>query len=149
MISLGSLSLHLEEGVVDGGVGGGGGAMVCRRRVVGSSGVVRRGRMVGCSAVVCRGRVVWCSVVGSGMGRVRRPLTVGGAVMAGAVVGLAGVGDVGNVAGVRVVHVVGHGLMSGDSTHLVVVTISYMYLARTEIVNLCTLFIFDGDFENL
>ena len=87
--------------MVDGGVGGGSGAVVRRRRcVVGSSAMVRRGSMVG------------CSVVGSGMGRVGRSLSVGGVVGgAGAVVGLAGVGDVCDIARVRVVHVVGHGLM--------------------------------------
>ena len=112
--------------MVDGGMGSRGGAVVRWGCVVGS-GVVR-GRM-GWGSMI-RGRMGWHG--GMVSNRVGRSLSMGG-IMCGAraVVGLARVGDVSDVARVRVVHMVGHGL-SGDSTHLVVVTISFMYLARTE-----------------
>ena len=119
MISLG-LSVQLEEGVVDGGMGSWGCTVVgwgcvVRSSVLGSGMV--RGR-VGWGSMI-RGRMGW-----GGMGRVGRSLSVGGIVGgARAVMGLARVGYIGNVARVCIIHVVGHGLIMGNSTHLVMVLI--------------------------
>ena len=119
MISLG-LSVHLEEGVVDGGMGSGGTAMVRWGCVVWSSVVgssVMGSSVVGSSVVWSS--LVWSSVVGNSVvgGRVGWPLSmrsvVGGA---GAIVGLARVGYVCDVARVCIIHMVGHSLL-GNSTH--------------------------------
>ena len=101
--------------MVDRGMGCGG-AVVCRGGVVGSGGaVVRRGGMVGSrgGAVVRWGSVVGSSMMGCGMvrGRVGRSLSMRGVGWARAVVGLTRVGDIGNIARVLVVHMVGHGLI--------------------------------------
>ena len=93
--------------MVDRGMGCGG-AVVCRGGVVGSGGaVVRRGGMVGSrgGTVVSWGSVVGSSVVG---GRVGRSLSMRGVGGARAVVGLAGVGNISNIARVSISHVVGH-----------------------------------------
>ena len=99
-------------------MGSGGGTVVHRSSVVGSS--VVGSRMVGCggSTMVRRGCVVGSGVVGSGMvrsgmvrGRVGRSLSMRGVGWARAVVGLTRVGDIGNIARVLVVHMVGHGLI--------------------------------------
>ena len=105
-------------------MGSGGGTVVHRSSVVGSS--VVGSRMVGSggSTMVRRGCVVGSGVVGSGMvrsgmvrGRVGRSLSVMGIHGAGAIVGLARVGNIGDIARVCIIHVVGHSLM-GNSTHL-------------------------------
>ena len=72
------------------------------------------------SAVICGSRVVGGVVgrsldVGGGVGLAVRSVAGTGMV----VVGRARVGDVGNVSGVRVVHVVGYGL-GQDSAHFTV-----------------------------
>ena len=66
----------------------------------------------GGGAVVRWGCVVGSSVMGSGMlgDRVDRSLSMRGDGGARSVVGLTGIGDIGNIARVRVVHMVGHGL---------------------------------------
>ena len=116
--------------MVDGGMGSWGCTVVrwgcvVRSSVLGSGMV--RGR-VGWGSMI-RGRMGWGSMIRGRMGwhggmvsnRVGRSLSMGG-IMCGAraVVGLARVGDVSDVARVRVVHMVGHGLF-GNSTHFVVI----------------------------
>ena len=95
--------------MVDGGMGSGGGTMVRWSCMVGSRG----------GAVVRWGCVVGSSMMGCGMvrGRVGRSLSVMGIHGAGAIVGLARVGNIGDIARVCIIHVVGHSLM-GNSTHL-------------------------------
>ena len=89
--------------MVDGGMGSGGCTMVRWSCMVGSRG----------GAVVRWGSVVGSSMMGCGMvrGRVGRSLSMRGVGGARAVVGLTRVGDIGDIARVLVVHMVGHGLM--------------------------------------